>query len=115
MDTKGFEVHAIIEDGKISPHEDELCVGLIHNVEWLVVTKILEDLENLHESISEIKLPPVKKPDTRISATFKVFNIQHVEGQMSFPETGQWDFLPHWEYDVELIFIERLNNQQKGK
>lgn len=28
-----------------------------------------------------------------------VFNARHCDGQRSFPETGQWDFPPYWEFE----------------
>ena len=27
------------------------------------------------------------------------------DGQMSFPETGQWDFPPHWEMDIRVTGV----------
>jgi hypothetical protein len=29
-----------------------------------------------------------------------LFSTKHQQGQQSFPETGQWDFPPHWEFDL---------------
>ncbi len=37
-----------------------------------------------------------------VRATFIVSNFVHQEGQISIPEAG-WDFLPHWENEIELI------------
>lgn len=40
------------------------------------------------------------------SVDFLATNISRNEGQMSFPETGQWDFPPHIEMDIEVINID---------
>jgi len=32
----------------------------------------------------------------------KISSLSKQEGQMSHPETGQWDFPPYWECDIEL-------------
>ena len=32
----------------------------------------------------------------------KISSLIKQEGQMSFPETGQYDFSPYWECDIEL-------------
>lgn len=38
---------------------------------------------------------------------FKLENIHWNEGQMSFPETGQWDFAPHWEFNAKITKHEK--------
>jgi hypothetical protein len=39
------------------------------------------------------------------TVNFLVTNMSRNEGQMSFPETGQWDFPPYIEMDIEVIKI----------
>ena len=41
-------------------------------------------------------------PDEYGILLIKISNISYDSGQISFPETGQWDFPPHYTYDIEL-------------
>lgn len=34
--------------------------------------------------------------------SFNITNINWDEGQQSFPEEGLWDYLPHWEFSIEV-------------
>lgn len=45
---------------------------------------------------------------------FEITNISWDDGQMTFPETGQWDYPPHWEYGVTIVEIERFPEYEES-
>lgn len=49
--------------------------------------------------------------------TFTAKNVVHQDGQMTFPETGQWDFPPYWEMDISIdevtIYTKEPANEAK--
>ena len=72
-----------------------LHVGMIIGVEFNVASTINDQLVNditdylCDEDTSGCRL-----------IKFTISNISFNNGQMSHPETGQWDFLPHFEFDL---------------
>ena len=58
---------------------------------------------SMHDTVLEKTFPP-----GTLCVNFVASNLVHQEGQMSLPETGQWDFLPYWEHDIEMTGVEVL-------
>lgn len=94
-----FEAWAILVDGKINPDfdDDEFGIGLVHDLNFGDLQYAMRDL---FDYMLDMDITP---PDGAYCVNFRVTNLSHESGQMSFPETGQWDFPPHWEMDVEII------------
>ena len=73
--------------------------GMINGVDFNQVCQmegnIYEEMENILEDI--------KIPKDAIGASFLMSDFVHEEGQMTFPETGQWDFPPHWTMEGILL------------
>ncbi len=93
-----FEAWALIHDRKITEYEEECGIGDVYGVEYELCREILE--RELSPYLQEAFINPPKEAHTAI---FRFSKFSHQEGQMSFPETGQWDFPPHWEMEVEVI------------
>lgn len=94
----------LFDDGKI----DEECsgIGMIWGVHAGNIEEILEEfIKNIKEGDIEIDLSGVG------CVNFEINNIFHCEGQMTFPETCQWDFPPYWEFDFKILEIERFDNE----
>lgn len=98
-DEKGFYVDVCFVDGEY---------------EWLV-PMIVNGIEfNMVDGASdEMMAEPSEyfewlKPGTWIVKYF-VSNVSHEPGQMSFPETGQWDFPPHFEFDIKQVSSEKAD------
>lgn len=90
-----FEAWALLDaNGKVSDCEEERGIGVIYGVDLETVLEISKTLW--------INLEIEEKPEATL-VNFKVTNITHEEGQQTFPETCQWDFLPYFEYHVEDI------------
>jgi len=94
----------LFDDHKI----DEECsgIGMVYGVHMGHVEQIFE------EAIRDIN---VNNIEIDLSGTgcvnFEINNITYCEGQMTFPETGQWDFPPHWEFDFKVLEIERFDDE----
>lgn len=76
-------------------HKDEIGLGLINGVNFESCCQLLEELKDGLEDF----FTPEKKVEGLIE--FKITNLSWDDGQMTFPETGQWDYPPHWEYDID--------------
>lgn len=81
-------------------HKDEIGLGMINGVEFQTCCEILEGLKDGLEDIGGIEL------GKEGIIHFLVKDIHWDDGQMTFPETGQWDFPPSWWYDIEITKIE---------
>ena len=95
-----FEGWAMLIDGKL---EDEMYgIGLINGVHYGYLDEILNSLK---ESIEVYLADIIDDLPFNCSVDFCATNISRNNGQMSFPETGQWDFKPYMEMDIEVINI----------
>jgi len=94
-----FEFWAILECHELK--EDMWGIGIINGLHYSELDEIHDALkEEILESFDvEKDFPP------NCSIDFIAKNVSHQEGQMSFPETGQWDFPPHYEMDISVIKI----------
>ena len=93
-------LHVTVDDGEVNfdnLSKDDLVIGLINGVEFHQVINMESDL--YESAVEEI---PDKLPDDAISIKFIASGFCHQEGQMTFPETGQWDFPPYWEVHIQL-------------
>jgi len=72
----------------------DLCdIGMINGVKFCDAWAIHEQLQNdIYDFICDEDM----QGDRLIE--FTLSNISFNDGQMSFPETGQWDFPPHFEF-----------------
>ena len=99
-DRRWFKAWAIIgDDGELLSRE-ERGIGVIYGMDQAEIDDLIGDLWG---GIEEMDLDV---PCGAHCAEFIVKNPVHQEGQMSFPETGQWDFPPHWEMDIKVISYE---------
>ena len=87
----------LVQEGRI----DGSCTvfGNVHDLNWTMLDQAYEDI---CESLSEMD----GQPPNAVAVNVRLSNFYHHEGQQSFPETGQWDFLPYWEFDVEILSYE---------
>ena len=89
-----FEFWAVLTDGELG---DEMYgIGIINGLHY-------SQLDDIHKELKDyiIDLKDDYPPNCIID--FLATNISYSEGQMSFPETGQWDFPPHYEMDIQVI------------
>ncbi len=92
-----IEAWAVLDcSGKFS-HRDEAGIGIVHGVDYGQVEYMLDEV------ISYMEDADFDAPKGADIVSFRLENFSHQEGQMTFPETGQWDFPPHWEMDIEVI------------
>lgn len=42
--------------------------------------------------------------------SFNITNISWDEGQQSFPEEGLWDYLPYWDFSIEITNHEKWSD-----
>ena len=96
------ELWCPIEDGK--PDSDLLCIGLVRNMLWDELSAAYEDLK---EEVVEMGM---EIPDGAYGVVLHLKGMEWRPGQMSFPETCQWDFPPHYEFDIEIV---RFDKQMK--
>lgn len=96
---KYIETWALLENGKLS-HPDEMGISMIYGFG-------LDEIESMKSNIfEEMECAEFVAPDDATSIRFRIGNFAHQAGQMSFPETGQWDFPPHWEMECVVIGID---------
>lgn len=84
----------LADDGKVDTGDISTIYGLDYNQCTQCIDALLEMAQDV---INDNDIPS----DT-LSVEFKVTNFEWFEGQMTFPETGQWDFAPGWEFDMEI-------------
>jgi len=78
--------------------EDEYGIGVVNGLSYDMITDAKKDIfESMQCELNEISIP-----SGAFSAEFTATEFSHEEGQMTFPETGQWDFAPHWEMKLKL-------------
>ncbi len=90
-----LEVWFPVFDGEIDI--GAMVVTMINQMDEPMMSGILVDIEGYAEE-AEINIPA-----ETFGVKFKATKFSHHQGQMSFPETCQWDFPPHWEMDFNLI------------
>jgi len=90
-----------IQDGKIC--KDTSGIGYIFGLHSSEIESVCKEAIFYFED----ELVEFEKSDN-CCVDFIAKNITHQEGQMTFPETGQWDFPPHYEMDITITKIEHF-------
>ncbi len=103
-DGKYFDAWAIIYDGKVTESKDEIGIGVVSGYTFQVMADLLDSGE-LYEAMC---LDEIEIPDGAIAINFRGTNLYREEGQMTFPETGQWDFPPYWMFDLKVTGFDYL-------
>lgn len=96
-------------DGVIE--RDSTSVGMIYGVHYGSIDQILNELVRDFNAFFDGQLPEDYDFDGNGCIEFEITNISYNEGQMSFPETGQWDFAPHYEFDAKIKKHEKWNDE----
>ncbi len=95
-----FQFWVFLTDGEI---QDEMySIGILNGINACEIDDLtIEMIEEVKDSYDLKKdFPP------KCVIYFTAENITSMEGQMSFPETSQWDFPPYIEMDVYVTYIE---------
>lgn len=92
-------------DGKI----DRECsgAGMIYGVHYGQVEQIIDEAVEYFSDYFADDLPEDYEISGNGIIDFEIKNISYFDGQMSFPETGQWDIAPHWEFDAKITKHEK--------
>ena len=77
---------------------EDAMIGMVNNIDFQILCEIQSTLTDTLMDCGFAE--PL--PGNAICAHFVLTNFKYQEGQQTFPETGQWDFPPHWEMDIEL-------------
>ena len=103
-----FEGIVWYDDGEANPDPDMSFMTIVNGLNY-------GELDDMFKSaliyfIDEIVegLEPPKSG----CVTFRATNISYDEGQMTFPETGQWDFCPYWEMDIQVLKVESFGDEE---
>lgn len=74
-------------------------IGEVHGLDFHLVEQFYKNDDLIH-SLQELE---IEWEDENQPVEIKVHSLSWFEGQMSFPETNQWDFPPSWEFELEII------------
>lgn len=96
------------ENGKLS--EECSGVGMIHKAYYWDIESVIKDLHYAYSDCmdNEELLEKILEFKGVVVVNYLISNMVHQDGQMSFPETGQWDFPPYWEFDFKILKIEYI-------
>lgn len=86
-------------------------VGMLYNVHYNTVEAIVENVFKCPEDFLEDILGDEGKFVGSGYIDFELTNLEWDRGQMTFPETGQWDFAPHWEFDFNVVKHEQYSEK----
>lgn len=79
---------------------DWACLGMVYGVH----SGCLEALESqVYKYYSDFVDTEELDENLDYEINFVLSNIHWDEGQMTFPETGQWDFAPSWQFDFKEV------------
>lgn len=100
------------ENGKL----DKECsgVGMIYKAYYGTIESILKDLYYAYSDYidDEETLDKILEYKGGVIVDYLISNMVHQDGQMTFPETGQWDFPPYWELDFKILKIKYINGEE---
>jgi len=103
--SKNFEFSALFLDRAIL--DGCISIGIINGLTLCSVLKIQEALDDLILNDFDVEC---LDEFGAFQVDFIAENVSYCDGQMSFPETGQWDFEPHYEMDLRVLSkSEKLN------
>lgn len=91
-------------------HDGTVDVGSISTIHGLDYNQCCQCEDSLLEQAGEIIEDSDIPTDAEI-VNFRVNDFCWFEGQMSFPETGQWDFPPEWHFDMKITGYELQNKE----
>lgn len=106
MSESWMQAYIMYSDGVID--RDCSSAGIIYGVHYGQVESILDEIvNNFNEWFSD----EIGESEGFLAGNgmieFNIIKIHWDSGQQTFPETGQWDYLPHWDFDIELTKHER--------
>lgn len=105
---KDSRIEAFIMYGDGSIDRDCSDAGMIWGVHYAKVSEILDEaIKNFGDWFTDYAESiglndPYDILEGHGMISFNITNINWDEGQQSFPEEGLWDYLPHWEFSVEV-------------
>lgn len=103
-----LECWILVDKDGATTSQEEFGIGIINGFDFGLVCAAEKDIfESVRDYFDDSDIP-----ENTVSALFRVTNIIHNDGQMTFPETGQWDFPPHWEMDLEFIKFESIPDDE---
>ena len=91
----------LIYEGELQ-YDETMGLGKINGVQFQTCCDLLEN-DLIKDAIEDTDFKAEKRDGV---VEFVITNLKWDKGQMSFPETGQWDFPPHWEFDIEITKTE---------
>lgn len=94
----------------ITDHKVEDChfgMGVINGLHAAEIDQIEVELKEIFDADFDIDCDFPANCAVDLVAE----NITYEQGQMSFPETGQWDFPPHYEIDMRVTYIELITKE----
>jgi len=100
---KSFDFWVQLDGHKIA---DEMYgIGIINGLHFAEIDQFHDELKDMFEDNFEYEdFPP------HCTIDLVANNVVFQEGQMSLPETGQWDFPPHYEMDISVKKVTNNNN-----
>ena len=101
-DNGSFEGIVWYDDGKSNPDPDMSFMTVVNGLQYLQLEDMFKGALSYFTDDGLLDLEPPKSG----YVTFKATNISYDKGQMTFPETGQWDFCPYWEMDIQVLTVE---------
>lgn len=109
--------YIIYSDGKID--RDCSSASMLYNVHYGQVEDILDELliDNFYDHGTDyFESLAIDDEEVRLTGNgcieFELTNLSWFDGQMSFPETCQWDIEPHWEFDFKVIKHEKFPDEE---
>jgi hypothetical protein len=107
MKDKSFTGWLVYDDGVI----DKSCsgIGYIYGLHCSDLDGVFDAVVRYFED-GDFEFEAIEHGSVDFIAT----NVIHQDGQMSFPETGQWDFPPHWEMDIEVAKVELFKHEDQN-
>lgn len=110
MSSGSFEGLVWYEDGEVSK-DGMSYMTLVNGLEYLILDDLFEEALSYFTEEGILDFEPPRSG----CVTFKATNIHYDKGQMTFPETGQWDYCPHWEMDIEVLEVEKFPEEDKNE
>lgn len=104
-----IEAFIMYSNGEID--RDCSTAGMIYGVHYCKVEEILEEVYNyFNDWFSDY----IGDSDDFLSGSgaidYTIKDISWDDGQQSFPESGLWDYLPHWEFRIEITRHEKWDD-----
>jgi hypothetical protein len=85
--------------------------GMIYGVRYFAVAQIIDELIKYFGDYFSDEFPEDYELNGNGCISFELTNISFFEGQISFPESGQWDIAPHWEFYAKITKHEKWEDE----